>query len=295
MTAVFADLHCHSLYSDGRLSPKDLAQQAAAAGVTLWALTDHDTVAGVAEARVAAQQAGMDFLSGAEISVTYCGKTVHVVGLGMDEDNPSLLAGLAATRSGRDGRMRAMAGKLAALGIADAYVGALRFAGNPELLSRTHLAQFLVAAGHVATMQAAFDRYLADDQAAFVPMQWATLSAAVGWIRGAGGVAVMAHPGRYAFTPLQELALFDDFMAAGGQALEIMTGSHQAHEMPHYADLARERGLAHSCGSDFHGIKPDEALGRYPRLNVADITPVWALLPERIQRASKQQACNRKE
>ena len=194
---LLADLHCHSRASDGAYSPAEVAARAACHGVNLWALTDHDTLDGVAQAQACAHSLGMDFLTGVEISVTYAGKTVHIVGLGMDASNAALLQGLAQTRSGRSGRMQAMADKLATLGIADAYQGALTFSESEDGLSRTHLAQFLLQAGHCASMQEAFDKYLADGKPAFVPFQWAKLQDAVGWIRGAGGVAVIAdHPWR---------------------------------------------------------------------------------------------------
>ncbi len=281
---VLADLHCHSRISDGAYSPSEVAQRAAGNGVELWALTDHDTLDGVAEARAAAKAAGMNFLSGVEISVTYAGKTVHIVGLGVDTANAALLQGLAQTRGGRSGRMQAMADKLAALGIAGAYEGALAFADSADGLSRTHLAQFLLQAGHCASLQEAFDRYLADGKAAFVPFQWAKLQDAVTWIRGAGGVAVIAHPARYKFDDLLEQAFFTDFVAAGGQATEIMTGSHEVHELAHYVDLARQFGLAHSCGSDFHGVGNDDYdLGSYPYISTTGIAPVWDLLADRIE------------
>jgi hypothetical protein len=278
-----ADLHSHSRASDGAYTPAEVAARAASQGVSLWALTDHDTLDGVPEAQAAAHALGMDFLVGVEISVTYAGKTVHIVGLGLDATNPGLLQGLAQTRSGRSGRMQAMADKLAALGIAAAYQGALNFSESEDGLSRTHLAQFLVQAGHCASMQAAFDRYLADGKPAFVPFQWAKLQDAVGWIRAAGGVAVIAHPARYQFADALEQAFFADFVAAGGQAVEVMTGSHQPHELAHYADMARQFGLAHSCGSDFHGVGNDDYdLGHYPHTVLKGIAPVWDLLPTRI-------------
>lgn len=278
-----ADLHCHSRASDGAYTPAEVAARAAGNGVNLWALTDHDTLDGQPEAQAAALALGMNYLTGVEVSVTYAGKTVHIVGLGVDTANADLLQGLAQTRGGRAGRMQAMADKLAALGITGAYAGARAFADSEEALSRTHLAQFLVEAGHCASMQAAFDRYLADGKAAFVPMQWAKLADALAWIRGAGGVAVIAHPARYQFDALREQALFTDFVAAGGQAVEIMTGSHEPHELAHYVDMARQYGLAHSCGSDFHGVgHEDYDLGHYPYIGLADLPPVWNLLQERI-------------
>lgn len=283
---VLADLHSHSRASDGAYAPAEVAARAASLGVSLWALTDHDTLGGVAEARAAALTLGMGFLNGVEISVTYAGKTVHIVGLGVDSENAALLQGLAQTRAGRSGRMQAMADKLAALGIAGAYAGALQFAAGPETLSRTHLAQFLVQAGHCSSMQAAFDHYLADGKAAFVPFQWAKLQEAVAWIRGAGGVAVIAHPARYKFDDALEHAFFSDFVAAGGQAVEVMTGSHQLYELARYVNMAQEFGLAHSCGSDFHGVGNDDYdLGHYPYISTKGLRPVWDLLEPRILRA----------
>ena len=283
---LLADLHSHSRASDGAYRPAEVAARAAGHGVNLWALTDHDTLDGEPEARAAALALGMDFLSGVEISVSYAGKTVHIVGLGVDTANAALRQGLAQTRSGRSGRMQAMADKLATLGIADAYAGALRFTDSAEGLSRTHLAQFLVQAGHCASMQEAFDRYLADGKAAFVPFVWAKLQDAVAWIRGAGGVAVIAHPARYKFDAVVEHAFFTDFVAAGGPAVEVMTGSHALYELPRYADLAQQFGLAHSCGSDFHGVGNDDYdLGHYPFMNLSALPPVWDLLQARIVRA----------
>ena len=282
---MLADLHSHSTVSDGMLTPTELAQRAHANGVTLWALTDHDEVGGLAQAAQSAAALGMDFLNGVESSVTYANRTVHIVGLGIDPENPTLVQGLAQTRSGREQRARDMALKLEALGVAGAYEGAVALAGNPELLSRTHLARYVVAQGHCSSMQQVFDRYLGDDGPAFVPHQWAKLADAVSWIRGAGGVAIIAHPARYKFTSLLEDALFTDFVAAGGQGLEVATGSHRLDELPTYADLGRQFQLAHSCGSDFHGSSESRHdLGHYPQIKL-DLPAVWDLIPERIQRA----------
>ena len=282
---MLADLHSHSTVSDGMLAPAALAQRAHANGVTLWALTDHDEVGGLAEAAQAARALGMDFLNGVEISVSYAGKTVHIVGLGIDPSNAALLEGLAHTRSGRGQRARDMAHKLEGMGISGAYAGAVALAGNPQLLSRTHLARYVVAQGHCSSMQQVFDRYLGDNGPAFVPHQWAKLADAVGWIRGAGGVAVIAHPGRYGFNATAEWSLFTDFVAAGGQGLEVATGSHRPDELPTYADLGRQFKLAHSCGSDFHGSKESRHdLGHYPQISLK-LPAVWDLIPERIQRA----------
>jgi len=278
-----ADLHSHSSVSDGTLTPEALAERAAAAGVELWALTDHDEVGGVARAREAALDLGMAFLGGCEISVSYAGETVHVVGLGVDAANGPLVAGLEATRAGRRERARAMAEGLARVGIRGAFEGALKYVGNPDLISRTHFARYIVEAGHCAHTHEVFQRYLTDGKPGYVPHQWATLADAVAWIRGAGGEAVIAHPGRYKFTANGEWGLFTDFMGHGGRGVEVVTGSHTVAEQVRYGDAAIEYGLAASRGSDFHS--PDEsrtALGTLPDLP-GRLTPVWTLLAHRIE------------
>jgi 3',5'-nucleoside bisphosphate phosphatase len=272
------DLHCHSTVSDGVLDPDVLALRAAAQEVDLWALTDHDEVSGIAQARQTALGQGISFLAGVEISVTWCGRTVHIVGLGVDETNPMLLTGLKKTRQGRVQRALEMAKRFEGLGIADAYAGALKFAGNAELISRTHFARHLVQSGHAQQMQDVFDRYLGDDGPANVPVVWASLNDAIGWIGDAGGVAVLAHPGRYKYTSVQFDALFAQFKELGGKAIEVNTGSHMPHQFAQYAAIAKRFGFLASCGSDFHG--PDESrrdLGEVAPLS-ADLQPVWQCL-----------------
>ncbi|MCR5883211.1 PHP domain-containing protein [Rhizobacter sp. J219] len=279
-----ADLHCHSIVSDGTLEPEALAARAAANGVDLWALTDHDEVAGQQRARAAAHANGVAYLTGTEISITFANTTVHIVGLGFDADDPALNAGLRATRGGREERARDMAAGLAQVGIADAFEGALRYVGNPELISRTHFARFLVDSGVCADTSEVFRRFLVEDKPGFVPHRWASLADAVRWITQAGGIAVIAHPGRYKLTQEQEDALLSEFKRHGGQALEVVTGSHTPAEYAVYADLALAHGLLASRGSDFHS--PDEShvdLGTLPPLP-AKLTPVWEALTERVQR-----------
>ncbi len=272
------DLHCHSTVSDGVLTPDALARRAAERGVTLWALTDHDELAGQALARQTALEVGLQYLSGVEISVTWANQTVHIVGLGINAQDPALDAGLRATRGGRADRARRMGDKLAGLGMPGAFEGALPFVGNPELISRTHFARYLVQAGHCPDIQSVFDRYLGDDGPAYDPMQWATLEAALGWIHGAGGLAVVAHPGRYRYTPLQRTAFLDTFKDLGGDAIEVVTGSHFPSQYSEFAQVARNYGFMASCGSDFHS--PTESrhdLGSLPPLP-ADLKPVWESL-----------------
>ena len=279
-----ADLHCHSTVSDGTLEPEAIAARAAANGVELWALTDHDEIDGLPRARDAALAAGMAYLTGTEVSVTFAGETVHIIGLGFDADDPTLAAGLARTRGGRKERARDMAAGLAAVGITGAYEGALKYVGNPELISRTHFARFLVERGHCSDTGEVFRRFLTEGKPGFVPHRWAKLGEAVGWIAGAGGVAVIAHPARYKrFTPTEEYALFTEFIAHGGRGVEVVTGSHSAAESVKYGAMALEFGLLASRGSDFHD--PGESrtdLGTLPDL-AGPLTPVWQALAERVQ------------
>ncbi|MBU0890435.1 MAG: PHP domain-containing protein [Gammaproteobacteria bacterium] len=286
MTPILnADLHCHSVVSDGTLSPEELAARAKANGVELWALTDHDEIGGQRRAAAAARAQGMAYLTGVEISVTFADTTVHIVGLGFDPDNTQLAEGLAATRGGRGERAKDMAEQLAQVGIKDAYEGALKFVGNPALISRTHFARFLVETGVCKETSEVFRKYLTEGKPGYVPHRWATLGNAVRWITEAGGIAVIAHPARYKFSANEEFALFSEFKAHGGRGVEVVTGSHSPAEYVTYAAMAKEFELAASRGSDFHS--PDEShtdLGTLPLLPGA-LTPVWDLLADRIRPA----------
>lgn len=284
-TLLNADLHCHSVVSDGTLTPEALAQRAKANGVKLWALTDHDEIGGLPRAAAAAKAQGLDFLTGVEISVTFIGHTVHIVGLGFDATNKALIAGLQQTRGGRGQRAKDMADGLAKVGITGAYEGALQFAGNHDLISRTHFARFLVETKVCKDTYEVFRKYLTEGKPGFVEHRWATLKDAVTWITQAGGIAIIAHPARYKFSTNEEYALFTEFKAHGGQGVEVITGSHTPAEFLSYADTAREFDLAASRGSDFHS--PDEShteLGTLPLLP-STLTPVWELIADRIQYA----------
>jgi predicted metal-dependent phosphoesterase TrpH len=278
-----ADLHSHSTVSDGTLAPAALAARAAANGVELWALTDHDETGGLALAREAALDLGMAYLTGVEVSVSFAGETVHIVGLGFDAADETLLQGLATVRSGREQRARQMAAGLAQVGIPGAFEGALRYVANPDLISRTHFARFLVDSGACTDTYEVFRRYLTEGKPGYVPHQWARLGDAVRWISGAGGVAVIAHPARCRFSPSAEYALFSEFVAHGGRGVEVMVGSHSEAERLRYADMALEFDLLASRGSDFHS--PTESrtdLGDLPDLP-GRLTPVWQALAPRIQ------------
>ena len=279
---INADLHCHSNVSDGTLTPEALAARAKANGVDLWALTDHDEVGGIARARDAALAVGLPYLTGIEISVTFLEVTVHIVGLGFDADDAALQAGLVATRGGRQQRALEMDAGLAKLGIKGAYEGALKYVGNPALISRTHFARYLVEIGVCRDTQSVFRKYLVEGKPGYVPHRWATLQDAVTWITRAGGLAIVAHPARYRFTANEEFALFTEFKALGGRGIEVVTGSHSIAEAARYADIAVEFDLLASRGSDFHSPEESHAdLGTLPPLP-GHLKPVWTALEGRI-------------
>lgn len=283
MSTLNADLHCHSVISDGTLEPEALAARAHANGVELWALTDHDETGGQHRAREAARVHGMAYLTGTEISITFAGTTVHIVGLGFDPDNVALQTGLRATRGGREERAREMATSLARAGIHGAFEGALKYVSNPELISRTHFARHLVESGVCNDTYEVFRKYLVEGKPGYVPHRWASLGESVRWITQAGGIAVIAHPGRYKLTPNEEYALFSEFKTHGGLGVEVVTGSHTTSDYAKYADTALEFGLLASRGSDFHS--PTEShvdLGALPPLPKT-LTPVWEALRERVQ------------
>lgn len=274
-----ADLHCHSTVSDGLLAPVDVVRRAAANGVELLALTDHDEVGGLAEARAEAELLGVGFVNGVEISVSWGDDlTVHVVGLGFDADNAALLAGLQSVRSGRDARAEMIAAELDKVGIHDAYAGALKYAGNPALISRAHFARYIVELGMVKETKFVFDHWLAKGKPGYVPHVWATMENALAWIHGAGGIAVIAHPGRYRATKAEMRGVFKVFKQLGGDGIEVISGSQNASETQEFARVAREFDFLASRASDFHG--PGESwvdLGKLPALP-DDLTPVWTRL-----------------
>lgn len=276
-STINADLHCHSVVSDGTLTPEALAERAKTNGVQLWALTDHDELGGQERAREAAKALGIDYLSGVEISVTWAGQTIHIVGLGIDAHHVGITEGLRRTRGGRGERAKLMADQLQAVGIPGAYEGALHYAGNHDLISRTHFARFLVEKGVCKDTEQVFKNYLVEGKPGFVPHMWAKLDDAVAWIKDAGGVAVIAHPGRYNYTEMQMDELFKHFKDIGGLAIEVVTGSHSPDQYLTFAKVAQQYGFLASRGSDFHD--PSEShtdLGKLPQLP-DHLTPVWSV------------------
>lgn len=269
------DLHSHSTYSDGVLPPSAVVARAAQRGVDVLALTDHDVVDGLPEARAAALEAGISFVCGSELSATWQDITIHVLGLRIDPDNATLTEGLAAIRSGRDQRARRMAEGLAAAGISGAYEGAMKYVTNANLVSRTHFARYLVEAGHARDAKDVFNRYLTTGKPGHVAHGWATLTEAIDWIHAAGGQAVIAHPGRYRVTPTGLRRLFAEFTDAGGDGIEILSPSHTPAQYVEFATHARVLGLRGSCGSDWHG--PGESwmdFGDLPEFPQG-VVPVW--------------------
>ena len=269
------DLHSHSTRSDGLLTPAELVARAAERGVRALALTDHDEVSGLGEAQAHASRLGIAFINGVEISVTWRGKTLHVVGLHVDPENAELVAGLAQVRSGRQHRAERIACGLEQAGISGSLAGARSYAANPDLVSRTHFARFLVARGHARDLHSVFRNYLATGKPGYVPHQWASLEQAVHWIKASGGTAVLAHPGRYPLEDVERDALLANFAESGGEAIEVVTGSHTADQYATWARYAQRFELYASAGSDFHG--PGESrrdLGELPELP-SGCTPVW--------------------
>jgi predicted metal-dependent phosphoesterase TrpH len=275
MHTINADLHCHSVVSDGTLTPEALACRAHANGVQIWSLTDHDEIGGQERAKKAAEDLGMQYISGVEISVTWSSQTVHIVGLGIDHTNAALVEGLYQTRTGRSKRAKAISAQLDQIGIKNAYEGALQFVGNPELISRTHFARFLVDSGVCKDTNEVFANYLVEGKPGYVGHEWANLTDAVNWITQAGGIAVIAHPGRYNYTSLQLDELYSQFKDMGGRGIEVVTGSHTKDEYKTFAKVALQYGFLASRGSDFHS--PTEShvdLGTLPDLP-SQLQPVW--------------------
>ncbi|OGA37236.1 MAG: phosphatase [Betaproteobacteria bacterium RIFCSPLOWO2_12_FULL_62_13] len=269
------DLHCHSTRSDGLLTPAALVARAAQRGVKVLALTDHDEIGGLEEAREHAHRAAISCINGVEISVSWNDQTLHVVGLHIDPANAELSAGLKQVRGGRRHRAERMAEQLEEAGISGSLDGARAYVTNPELVGRAHFARYLVERGYARDVQSVFKKYLASGKPGYVPHRWASLEQAVNWIKVSGGVAILAHPGRYKLDGTQRVTLLQEFKDLGGAGVEVISGSHMADQFAAWAQHAKRFGLLASAGSDFHG--PGESrrdLGDLPDLP-AGCTPVW--------------------
>ena len=270
------DLHCHSTASDGELTPTELVKHAVNCGVEVLALTDHDVTEGLSDAAHTAREHNLEFISGVEISASWDTHLIHIIGLNFDVTNAALQRGLSGLREQRSGRAEEMARRLAKAGIDDALAGAKRFASG-QILSRTHFAQYLVQAGHVKTMQEAFDRYLGTGKPAYVATEWTSLAQAIEWITTAGGQAVIAHPGRYNMSATKLRRLIEDFKAAGGMGLEVISGSQDINMTVNMAEYVRRYQLFASIGSDYHGPSQTwRTMGRLPPLPKG-CDPIWML------------------
>jgi len=273
------DLHSHSNISDGLLSPSELVAHAAINGVRVLALTDHDDVGGLSEARQAAAQHGITLVNGVEISVTWKKRTLHIVGLNVDPDDAALKSGLAAVRTGRLERAMQMAQSLEKSGIHGSFEAASSYA-QQSILTRMHFARFLVDRGYAKDPKAVFKKYLVKGKPGYVNHEWMNLESALDLIINSGGVAVLAHPGRYEIKRTNMLLLLEEFRALGGTAIEVVTGSHTAAQYVEYAKYAQLFGLKASQGSDYHGKGISfMGMGRLPELP-SNCVPVWQDWPE---------------
>lgn len=248
---VPVDLHCHSTNSDGAFCVRELLDMAKSNGGKYLALTDHDTVSGIAEAKQYAAEIGLKLIPGVEVSVTWNSSLVHIVGLNVNYQDPAFVKNLHDLQNGRLIRGQKIAEKLAKIGIPNALEGAMKYCSNPQALSRTHFVRFLVE-NNYATQGRAFDKYLAPGKPGYVSHEWATLENAVKWITSGGGVAVIAHPCRYKFTRTKLLRLINDFKAYGGIGIEVVSSSHSLEDALNMTRIARECDLYASIGSDFH-------------------------------------------
>ena len=268
------DLHTHSTASDGTLSPGQLVREGAKSGVEVLALTDHDTTEGVAEAQEAAAVEGMELIPGVEISVSWNGYTVHILGLNIDPGNQMLQSGLSCLREFRDWRAEEIGRRLAKKRIPGAFAGASALS-NGRLVSRTHFARFLVNAGYAKDVRSVFRHYLVQGKPGYVPGDWTDLESAVSWITHAGGLAVIAHPARYRMTRNKLRTLVGEFKEHGGRGIEVISGSHNRDECFTMARHAMDFDLLASAGSDFHDPEnPWIALGKLPSLPTG-CRPVW--------------------
>ncbi|MHB8623036.1 MAG: PHP domain-containing protein [Sulfuricaulis sp.] len=268
------DLHTHSRRSDGTLAPAELVRRAHMAGVNFLALTDHDVTDGISEAQIAADCFGMTLIAGVEISVTWRGQTLHIIGLNINIADNVLQQGLAQLREFRQWRAVEIGRRLQKKKIEGAYEGAARLAQG-IIVSRTHFARFLVDQGYVRGPQQAFRQFLSEGKPGYVSGQWATLEQAIGWIHSAGGQAVVAHPARYKLSAGKLSQMLGEFQEHGGRAIEVISGSHTPEANLHFARLAIEHGFLASAGSDYHG--PEKTwmdLGRLPALPDG-VIPVW--------------------
>ncbi|OOF69592.1 RNase RNM [Rodentibacter caecimuris] len=269
------DLHCHSIASDGVLSPTELVQRAYEKGVTVLALTDHDTIAGVAEAKKQAKLLGVKLVNGVEISTVWENQSIHIVGLGFELSHPKMLELLMTQAALRDSRAQEIGNKLIKIGVENAYAEAKKLAKNGEV-TRAHYARYLVQIGKVSNEGQAFKRYLGQGKFAYIKPQWADIPTAINIIHQAGGIAVLAHPLRYHLTAKRVKKLITEFKQWGGDGMEIANCGQKTEQRQLLARWANEIGLLASLGSDFHFPCGWIELGK--NLQLPDtVTPIWTL------------------
>lgn len=268
------DLHSHSSASDGSFTPTELVQYAAKNGVDVLALTDHDITSGIEEAKQAANGLGLSIIAGVEISVIWRKQTLHILGLNIDAGNAELQLGLSKIRQSRVTRAQKIGNRLAKAGIEGTYEAACAIS-NSENVTRTHFAKVLIERGCAKDMKQVFKRFMVKGKPGFVAGEWVAMEDALNWVKEAGGVSVIAHPARYRLSATKLRLMIEEFMAAGGQGIEVISGSHSTQEAANIAGLARRYDLLASRGSDFH----DPAI---PYINMqtlpslpSDLSPVW--------------------
>jgi len=272
--ALRYDLHMHSSASDGILTPRSLVDRVAEAGIDVMALTDHDTTDGVEEAISAGHERGVRVIPGAEISVNWQGALLHILALGVDIHEPILQQGLESQRTRREARAVAIGARLAATGVEGCLEGARGFSSGPSI-GRPHFAADLVARGFAKDKATAFRKFLRPGKPGYVSCEWASLEVAIGWIKAAGGRAVIAHPARYRLTASKMGRLCDEFKALGGDGIEVVSGTHSPHDNIMAAGVASRFDLMASQGSDFHDpAQTWLGFGCLPSLP-ENLTPVW--------------------
>ena len=245
-------MHSHSNVSDGNLNPHELISYAAEKNVDMIALTDHDDISGLDLARKKAQELGISFINGVEISVTWRSRTIHMLGLNFDPNNQNLFKGLERIRQGRIERAKKIAYGLAMVGIPNAFEGAKSFASH-QVIGRIHFAHYLVSKGYSKNIKSVFNKFMTKGKPGYVEHQWASLEDAVGWIKNAGGIAVIAHPGRYDMGKKLYPQFFQDFKDFGGEGIEIISGNQSLNQIDYFANFAYQFDFFGSIGSDFHG------------------------------------------
>ncbi len=268
------DLHSHSTASDGSLNPSQLINLAKASGVDCLALTDHDGIDGIEEAELQAKTTGLEFIPGIELSVTWQKFSLHIVGLNINRCYPPLVKGTEQLKLYRLWRAQQISKGLEKFGIKGALTGAQRFSTG-KMIGRMHFANFLVANGYCKDIKSVFKKFLVKNKPGFIQSQWSSMEDAISWITGAGGIAVIAHPGRYPLKKNRFLTLLNEFIEMGGQAIEVASSSHSTHDVKKMTKLSLQFDLYASIGSDFHD--PDvnwNKLGKLAPLS-QQCTPVW--------------------